>query len=57
MTYYRLDFVNVDGISRSKTFRTEEHAKQHARKVGGVQQDGSLNSKINITPVRKKIVS
>jgi hypothetical protein len=57
MTYYRLDFVNVDGISRSKTFRTEEHAKQHARKVGGVQQDGSLNSKINITPVRKKIAS
>jgi hypothetical protein len=57
MTYYRLDFVNVDGVSRSKTFRTEEHAKQHARKIVGVLEDGSMKSKIHITPVRKKILS
>jgi hypothetical protein len=47
VTYYRVDFVALKLISRpAKRFVTEEKAKQHARRVLGLEDDRHLASKV-----------
>ena len=54
MTYYRVDFVAANLISRpARRFVTEEKAKQHARRVLGVGDDRSLVSKVTIVAVSR----
>jgi len=54
MTYYRVDFVAAKLISRpAKRFVSEEKAKQHARRVLGVEDDSNLLSRVAIVPVSK----
>lgn len=54
VTYYRVDFVAAKLISRpAKRFISEEKAKQHARRVLGVEDDDALLSKVAIVPVSK----
>ena len=54
MTYYRVDFVAAKLISRpAKRFVTEEKAKQHARRVLGVANDGDLATRVAIVAVSK----
>ena len=54
MTYYQVEF-RTDGAGElePKRFRTEEKAKKHARKVLGIAEDGSLESRATILPVSK----
>jgi len=55
MTYYRVEFLTGSNAPRQpKRFRTEEKAKQHARKVLGITNESSLASKANIVPVSSK---
>ncbi len=55
MTYYRVEFLTGSNTPRQpKRFRTEEKAKQHARKVLGVKDESSLASKVTILPVSSK---
>jgi hypothetical protein len=55
MTYYRVEFLTESNTPRQqKRFRTEEKAKQHARKVLGVKDESSLASKVTILPVSSK---
>ncbi len=55
MTYYRVEFLTGSNTPRQpKRFRTEEKAKQHARKVLGVKDESSLVSKVTILPVSSK---
>jgi hypothetical protein len=55
MTYYRVEFLTASSTPRQpKRFRTEEKAKQHARKVLGIKDESSLASKANILPVSSK---
>jgi hypothetical protein len=55
MTYYRVEFLTESNTPRQpKRFRTEEKAKQHARKVLGVKDESSLASKVTILPVDSK---
>jgi len=54
VTYYRVDFVALKLISRpAKRFVTEEKAKQHARRVLGLEDDRHLASKVTIVAVSK----
>ena len=54
MTYYRVDFVAAKFISRpARRFVTEEKAKQHARRVLGLDDDRNLVSKVTIVAVSK----
>ena len=54
MTYYRVDFVAANLISRpARRFVTEEKAKQHARRVLGLDDDRNLVSKVTIVAVSK----
>jgi hypothetical protein len=54
MTYYRVEFMNgIDTPRQPKRFRTEEKAKQHAKKVLGIGQDGSLDARATILPVSR----
>jgi len=55
MTYYRVEFLTgVNPPHQPKRFRTEEKAKQHARKVLGVKDEDGLASKATIVPVSSK---
>jgi hypothetical protein len=54
MTYFQIKFANRSGVPISKVFRTREQAKQDAKRVLGLLEDGDLESKIAITPVPKK---
>ena len=55
MTYYRVEFLTGSNTPRQpKRFRTEEKAKQHARKVLGINDESSLTSKVTILPVSSK---
>ncbi len=52
MTYYQVEFrTQAAGQREPKRFRTEEKAKKHARKVLGIADDGSLESRATILPV------
>jgi len=54
VTYYRVDFVALKLISRpAKRFVTEEKAKQHARRVLGLDDDRHLASQVTIVAVSK----
>ena len=54
MTYFRVDFVALKLISRpARRFVTEEKAKQHARRVLGLEDDQHLASKVTIVAVTK----
>ena len=54
MTYYRVDFVAAKFISRpARRFVTEEKAKQHARRVLGLDDDRNLASKVTIVAVSR----
>ncbi len=55
MTYYQVEF-QTEAASRKepKRFRTEEKAKKHARKVLGIADDGSLESRATILPVSRQ---
>lgn len=55
MTYYRVEFLTGSNTPRQpKRFRTEEKAKQHARKVLGITDEAGLASKATILPVSSK---
>jgi hypothetical protein len=52
MTYYQVEFSAGSSAGREpKRFRTEEKAKQHAKKVLGLAADGNLGSRVTILPV------
>ncbi len=52
MTYYRVEFpAGTPKPHHPKRFRTEEKAKQHARKVLGLSEEGILASTVAILPV------
>jgi len=54
MTYYQVNFrTEAANQPEPKRFRTEEKAKKHARKVLGIAEDGSLESRATILPVSK----
>jgi len=53
MTYYRVEFVAAQTGRPTKRFRTEEKAKQHARRVLGVSDNSGLVSKVAIIPISK----
>ena len=54
MTYYRVDFVAANLISRpARRFVTEEKAKEHARRVLGLDDDQTLVSKVTIVAVSR----
>jgi hypothetical protein len=54
MTYYRVEFpAGSPKPHYPKRFRTEEKAKQHARKVLGITEEGGLGSKVTILPVSR----
>ena len=54
MTYYRVDFVAAKLVSRpAKRFITEEKAKQHARRVLGLNSDLELNSRVTVVAVSR----
>jgi hypothetical protein len=54
MTYYRVEFpAGTPKPNHPKRFRTEEKAKQHARKVLGLTGNGGLESKVTILPVAR----
>ena len=55
MTYYQVQFLTGSNTTRQpKRFRTEEKAKQHARKVLGIADEDGLASKATILPVSSK---
>ena len=55
MTYYQVEFLPGSNTPRQpKRFRTEEKAKQHARKVLGTTDEAALASKATILPVSSK---
>ena len=52
MTYYRVEFpAGTPKPHHPKRFRTEEKAKQHARKVLGIVDEARLVSQVTILPV------
>jgi len=54
VTYYRVDFVSAELISRpAKRFVSEEKARKHAKRVLGVADDTGLLSMVAIVPVSK----
>jgi len=55
MTYYKVEFLTGSATSHQpKRFRTEEKAKQHAKKVLGITDESGLASKAIILPVSSK---
>ncbi len=54
MTYYQVEFqVGTSNRLEPKRFRTEEQAKQHAKKILGIGADSSLELRANIVPVNR----
>jgi len=54
MTYYRVEFLTgTPKPHHPKRFRIEEKAKQYAKKVLGITDDGGLASKVSILPVSR----
>ena len=54
MTYYQVEFRTGAAVQReAKKFRTEEKAERHAKKVLGIADGGSLESRARILPVIK----
>ncbi len=53
MTYYQVEFEAGSSSREPKRFRTEEKAKEHAKKVLGVADEGSFGTKVTILPVNK----
>lgn len=54
VTYFRVDFVAARFISRpARRFVTEEKAKQHARRVLGLDNDRNLASQVTIVAVSR----
>ena len=54
MTYYRVEFLAPHSDVRpAKRFRTEEKAKNHAKRVLGVADDLGLVSRVAIVAVSK----
>jgi len=55
MTYYKVEFLTGSVSPRQpKRFRTEEKAKQHAKKVLGITDESGLASKATILQVSSK---
>jgi hypothetical protein len=54
MTYYRVDFATSNAAARDKKFRTKETAEKYAKRVLGVLDDSSLESKAAIVAVSSK---
>ncbi len=48
MTYYRVEFMTSKVTPRAKKFRTKETAEKYARRVLGLIDDSSLESKAAI---------
>jgi hypothetical protein len=58
MTYYRVDFLATQNHLRpAKKFRTEEQAKNYARRMLGVTDHNDLTACVAIVAVRKGRVS
>jgi hypothetical protein len=54
VTYYRVDFLAVQPAVRpAKRFRTEEKAKQHAKRVLGLADDSGLVAKVAIVAITR----
>ena len=54
MTYYRVEFpAGTPKPNHPKRFRTEEKAKQHARKVLGLTDEGISALNVAILPVSR----
>lgn len=53
MTYYRVEFAAAQTGQPAKRFRTEEKAKQHARRVLGVTDDRGLAKRVAIVAISK----
>jgi hypothetical protein len=54
MTYYQVEFpAGGTGPRQPKRFRTEEKAKKHAKRVLGLSDETSLESKAMILPVNR----
>jgi hypothetical protein len=54
VTYYRVEFLAPSSDLRpAKRFRTEEKAKNHAKRVLGVVDDKGLVSRVAIVAVSK----
>jgi hypothetical protein len=53
MTYYQVEFQSDSSDRAPKRFRTEEKAKQHARKVLGISASSSLEARATILPVSR----
>ncbi|MGC2112182.1 MAG: hypothetical protein WA655_21870 [Candidatus Korobacteraceae bacterium] len=54
MTYYQVEFqVGSSSRLEPKRFITEEKAKKHAKKVLGIGDDGSLDTRASIVPVNR----
>ena len=54
MTYYQVEFPAGSATARPpKRFRTEEKAKKHAKRVLGLSDETSLESKATILPVSR----
>lgn len=54
MTYYRVDFATSSVVPQSKKFRTKETAEKYAKRVLGMLDDSSLESKAAIVAVSSK---
>ena len=54
MTYYQVEFLaGITAPRQPKRFRTEEKAKKHAKRVLGLSDNVSLESKATILPVSR----
>jgi hypothetical protein len=54
MTYYQVEFqTGPSNRLAPKRFRTEEKAKNHAKKVLGIADDSGLESRATILPVSR----
>jgi hypothetical protein len=54
MQYYRVEFLAANAAGRpAKTFRTQEMAEKHARRVLGMADGRELASKVNIISVNR----
>ena len=54
MTYYQVQFLTGSNKDlQPKRFRTEEKAKNHARRVLGISDETGLASKTIIVPVNR----
>ena len=52
MTYYRVEFLTVgDQPHQPKRFRTEEQAKNYAKRILGITDESGLTSRAITVPV------